>query len=118
MQSNDSTRSVHRSASTDTIVDDNTTETCVYKHCQVATWGTTIADAHFYMRSHMRSTATNSITGSHSGCESTLRHLDGNPFYLMEEYCGVTLGRDVERMMTVQAENVIMLLQVWLCTNN
>ena len=50
------------------------------------------------MRSH--------LPRSHDNCGSKLPQLDYNPFYLMEEYCGVTLGRDVERMLAVKAEDV------------
>lgn len=93
-----------RSASIESYVSDTATEACIYKHCGVGTAASTQEAAQFRMRSHMRSTAQNSVTDSHPGCRSTLLHPDSNPFYIMEEYCGITLGRDVERMVAVQAE--------------
>jgi hypothetical protein len=94
-----------RSASIESYVSDTATEACVYKHCGVRTAASDQKAALFHMRSHMRTTAQNSVTGSHPGCRSTLLHPDSNPFYIMEEYCGITLGRDVERMVAVRAEN-------------
>jgi hypothetical protein len=94
-----------RSASIESYVSDTATEACIYKHCHVGTAASTQEAAQFHMRSHMRITAHNSVTGSHPGCRSTLLHPDSNPFYILEEYCGITLGRDVERMVTVQAED-------------
>jgi hypothetical protein len=93
------------SSSASTFIDDQFTATCVWKHCQIVTRGATDKVARFYMRSHQRTAAETSISDSHYGCQSSLGHLDGNPFYLMEEYCGVTLGRDVERMLSVRAED-------------
>ena len=98
--------------SLDTIVDDDFTETCCWSHCQVATTGATAEVALFHMRSHQRSTATASYTGSHFGCAPDLQHPSTNPSYLMEEYCGIALGREVERMLSVRAEDV------WLCPSH
>lgn len=80
------------------FVGDEFTESCFWKHCQVDTRGTSQEVANFYMRSHLRT--------SHDNCQSRLQYLDCNPFYLLEEYCGVSLGRDVERMLAVKAEQV------------
>jgi hypothetical protein len=106
MQSSNSSTIYSRSASIETYVDDSATASCIYKHCFIRTAGSNQQTADFYMRQHMRAAAQNGMTESHWGCQSSLKHPDSNPFYLMEEYCGISLGRDVERMIAINAEQV------------
>jgi hypothetical protein len=114
MQSNQASRSASastvpdasRSPSVELLFPDGATNKCIFKHCHVSTSASTQMASLFYMRSHMRTMAENSSTGSHPGSKSPVPHPEANPFYLMEEYCGVSLGRDVERMLAVHAEDV------------
>ena len=114
MQSNQSSRSASadtvpddpRSPSVELLFPDGATNKCIFKHCHVSTTASSQMASQFYMRSHMRTMVENSSTGSHPGSKSPVRHPEANPFYLMEEYCGVSLGRDVERMLAVEAEDV------------
>ena len=114
MQSNQASRSASastvpdasRSPSVELLFPDGATNKCIFKHCHVSTSASTHMASLFYMRSHMRTMAENSSTGSHPGSKSPVPHPEANPFYLMEEYCGVSLGRDVERMLAVHAEDV------------
>ena len=93
-----------RASSIETYVDNNATAFCIYKHCYVTTTGSNQQTADFYLQYHMRDAAQNGVTESHRGCQSSLKHPDSNSFYLIEEYCGVSLGRDVQHMVAINAE--------------